>query len=103
MAKVSRLPQEQLKSGAVSLHHLDRLGLDAGVLNKHHWTSFANLQHRDTTASFSTSLELLYKITDVVLVICAVVFIVSAVASIILWVCGLIMIELVKEMLSSEQ
>ena len=41
------------------------------------------------TQRSSSSLELLYTITDIVLVICGAVFIISSVASIVLWMYGL--------------
>ena len=46
-----------------------------------------NVKYSSRSSWFS--LELLYTITDIVLVICAVVFIVSGVASIVLWIYGL--------------
>ena len=102
MAKLLRFPQQELKLGANSWHHLDRVDLDVRTLKEHRWTSFGNLQHQDTITSYSsTSLELLYKITDIVLVICAVVFIISSVTSIMLWVCGLIWMDLLEKIILS--
>jgi hypothetical protein len=101
MAKLLNVPRHQLKREAHSWHHLDRIDFDGGTLQEHRWTSFGNLQHKDTTTSYSTSLELLYEITDVVLVICAVVFIISSVASIMLWVCGLIWMDLLEKLILS--
>ena len=48
----------------------------------------------------SDSYEIFYKITDIVLIICAVVFIISAIASITLWISGIILIDFVKDVLS---
>ena len=62
-----------------------------GTLRRWKSVSNANLEQQakiKTTNSF-WSQELLYKVTDVVLVTCALIFILSSIASIIIWWYGL--------------
>ena len=63
----------------------------AGTLRKWKSVPDSNLNNdiRKSSTSPFWSLELLYKITDVILVICALTFIISSIASIILWLYGL--------------
>ena len=102
MSKMLQLPQSNLNGGAHSWHHLDRVPLEVQTMKEHRATSFPNnLQNVYASNSQNTSLELLYKITDIVLVICALIFIISSVASIMLWVCGLIWMELLQKIILS--
>ena len=52
--------------------------------------SVSNLQNhtRNDTRNDDCSLEILYKTTDIVLITCAVVFVISSITSIILWLYG---------------
>ena len=43
-----------------------------------------------STTTHDPSLELLFRITDIVLVICAVIFVISSIASIVCWMYGLV-------------
>ena len=58
----------------------------------------SNLQNhtRIDTRNDDCSLEILYKTTDIVLIICAVVFIISSITSVILWLYGCPWVDLVK-------
>ena len=57
------------------------------TFGKKRWNSGSNLQNhtRNDTRNGGGSLEILYKTTDIVLITCAVVFVVSSIASIIIW------------------
>ena len=64
----------------------------SGTVRRRLSVSTPNLERHassETPSSF-WSLELLYKITDVVLVICAAIFIISSISSIIIWWYGLV-------------
>ena len=62
-----------------------------GLLKRTRSRSAEDVQVNTTydTQRSSSSLELLYTITDIVLVICGAVFIISSVTSIVLWMYGL--------------
>ena len=62
-----------------------------GTLRKWKSVPDSNLSNgsRKSNSSSLWSLELLYKITDLILVISALIFIISSIASIILWLYGL--------------
>ena len=83
-----QLPQPQIRPRAHSCNDIHRVELDIRIIQQNRWVSCADLQHEDQGNSCCT-LKLFYKITDIVLVICAVVFTVSSIASTILWICGL--------------
>ena len=88
MTKLLQLPEPGLKGRAHSWHDINCADLDTRILQENRWVSFVNLQSEEIPNSCFT-LEIFYKITDIVLVICAVVFTFSSIASIILWICGL--------------
>ena len=92
------LPEPQLRSRAKTWHTLNVTDLEIlSMLRKHRRTSVWDLIEEDTT-SFNDTYEVLYKITDIVLVICAVIFVISAIASITLWIAGIILNDFVKSL-----
>jgi hypothetical protein len=92
-----QLPQTHLKARAHSLNNLSSVGLGIRILEKDRWVSFANIQNAEQAKSCCT-LEIFYKITDIVLVICAVLFTVSSIASIVIWIYGLNWIVFTKDL-----
>ena len=97
-----RLPEPQLRARAKSWHNLNVRELPlTGILKRRNtqWASILDLTQEDDTHLFD-NYEIFYKITDIVLIICAVVFIISAIASITLWISGIILIDFVKDVLS---
>ena len=93
-----RLPETQFRGRAKSWHTLNIKDLEiSSILQKHRWTSIWDLVEEDTTSS-SDAYEVLYKITDMVLLMCAVVFVISAIASITLWIAGIFLMDFVKQL-----
>ena len=88
-----RLPDPQLRGRAMSWSPLNIKDLEiSSILQRHRSISVFDFT-QDTqvfTTSSSDAYEILYKITDIVLIICAVIFVISAVVSITLWVVGII-------------
>ena len=87
-----RPPAPRLSARAKSLHTLNVRDLDVSRILTRRSTQLGFFEiffeEEDETNSPNTD-DVLYKITDIVLVICGIVFIISAIASITLWIIGL--------------
>ena len=91
-----RHPETQFRVRAKSWHTLNIRDLEvSNMLPEHRWASLFDLSGEDMTSS-SDAYEVLYRITDIVLIICAVLFVVSAIVSTTLWIAGIILMDFVK-------
>ena len=100
-----RLPEPN-SNGRFRAHSCIALGIEdpdtlerqrCKILGKKRSRSDSSLQNNKTndTRSESCSLEILYKTTDTVLIICAALFIISSITSVILWLYGIPWVDLV--------